>query len=213
MASLVLLHGAVTGPAVWDRVMPLLQAALPDASVRALERPRTGSLATELDWLAAEMAGGEPPWVVGMSGGATLGLALAATAVPLAGAILHEPAVGSLAPGLLASVAAAFKQKGAVGLGRTLYGPSWRPAMAAGAATDRAAAELAMFRSFEPAPVQPSAGRVVVTVGAASPQARKDAANALVPLGCEVRVLADAHHFVAHDHPAQLADLVASLLA
>lgn len=210
MARLVLVHGAVTGVAVWDPVLPHLAAALPEYDVLVPERPRSGSMAREVDWLASVAVG---CWVVGLSGGATLGLALAASDVPLAGAVLHEPAVGSLAPGLLGPVATAFATSGAAGLGAALYGPSWRPAMCPPEAAAAAGEELAMFRSFEPAPVSPAAGRVVVTYGGASPAARRTAAEALVPLGCEVRPVPGVAHFAPHDHPEAFAAAVLSVLS
>ena len=60
---------------------------------------------TEVDVLIAPVAGA---LVVGVSGGATLGLELAARGVGFRAAVLHEPAVGSLLPGLLDGVAAAY---------------------------------------------------------------------------------------------------------
>lgn len=195
---LVLLHGTVTGPSAWDPLLPYLHGF----DVVAPERPRTGSLAAELGWLATFAEGA---WLVGMSGGATLGLAAVASDLPLAGAILHEPAVGSLQPGLLAPVAQAFERDGVAGLGRTLYGASWSLDLCPPAAAEAAAAELAMFRGFEPAPSRPSAGPVTVTYGALSPPARASAASALVPLGYHIVALPGAGHFVAHDHPVVLA--------
>src|SRR4051794_8928632 len=111
MTRVVLLHGAATTAHIWDRVVPLLTAY----EVVALERPRTGDLTREVAWLRPRVAGS---WLVGMSGGATLGLALLAAGAPLAGAILHEPAVGSLAPELLVPAAAAFERGGTTEFGR-----------------------------------------------------------------------------------------------
>lgn len=206
MTTLVLVHGAVTDASVWDRMLPQLRLSLPEYDVLAPDRPRTGSLDRELAWLASLAAGS---WVVGMSGGATLGLALATTSTPLTGAILHEPAVGSLAPELLAPVAAAFQHSGIAGLGRTLYGDSWTDELSGNVDHPTAAAELEMFRGFEPAPV---AGRVVVTYGAASPAGRRAAAEALLGYGCEVRPVPGASHFAAHDHPQAFADIVTSVV-
>ena len=62
MARVVLVHGAATSAAVWDRLVPLL----PDHDVVAVTRPRTGDLDRELAWLAPQV---EDAWVVGMSGG------------------------------------------------------------------------------------------------------------------------------------------------
>lgn len=209
MPSVVLVHGAVTDARIWDRTLPLLRTALPAWDVLAVDRPRSGSLDREVGWLASVAAGS---WVVGMSGGATLGLALAATPTPLAGAVLHEPAVGGLSPELLAPVAASFRSGGVVGLGRTLYGESWTPDLSGGVDAVAAAAELEMFRSFEPARIARSAGRVVITYGDTSPSVRRTAAEALIPFGCDVLPVLGASHFVAHDHPHAFSDLVASVV-
>jgi pimeloyl-ACP methyl ester carboxylesterase len=205
MTRLVLVHGAVTGPSVWDPLLPLLQ----EYDVLTPERPRTGSLSSELAWLASVAA---DAWVVGLSGGATLGLALAASGVPLAGAVLHEPAVGSLMPSLLTPVAAAFATAGAAGLGSRLYGPSWSPELCPPAAAAATGAELAMFRSVEPTRVAPAAGRVVVTYGADSPAARRTAAEVLLPLGCSVRTIPGATHFAPYDAPAAFAAALADVI-
>jgi pimeloyl-ACP methyl ester carboxylesterase len=173
----------------------------------APDRPRTGSLDAEVAWLGSVAAGS---WLVGMSGGATLGLALAATSTPLAGAILHEPAIGSLAPELLAPVAAAFRASGVTGLGQTLYGESWTAQLSGDVDDATAAAELEMFRGFEPAPVT---GRVVVTYGEGSPEVRRAAAEALRAYGCEIMPVPGAAHFAAHDHPQAFADLVATVVS
>jgi pimeloyl-ACP methyl ester carboxylesterase len=205
MPRLVLVHGAATTSRMWDRVLPIL-AARPGFAVTALERPRTGDLDREVAALAPLVEGA---WLVGVSGGATLGLAVASAGVPLAGAMLHEPAVGSLEPGLLVPVAAAFAEDGTAGLGRALYGASWDLRMAGAVRDADTAAELAMFRSFEPAPLPSSAGRVVVTVGGRSPGIRHRSVTALaVAVGCEVEVIHQASHFAPHDSPAAFAAAV-----
>ena len=150
--------------------------------------------------------------VVGVSGGATLGLALASTSSHLAGAVLHEPAVGSLAPGLLDHVVAGWTTGGATGFGRALYGPTWEPSMAP-TDPEAVARDLAMFRRFEPRPLVEGNGRVLVTVGQDSPPVRHTAAAALHErFGMEVAVLPDSGHFVQHDNPAALAAAVRSVL-
>jgi pimeloyl-ACP methyl ester carboxylesterase len=209
MSRLVLVHGAATTSRMWDRVRPLL-AARPGYAVTALERPRTGDLGQEIATLAPAVEGA---WLVGVSGGATLGLALAAAGVPLAGAMLHELAVGSLEPDLLVAVAAAFTADGTAGLGRALYGTSWDPTMAGAVRDADTAAELAMFRSFEPAPLPPSAGRVVVTVGGLSPRIRHRSVAALgAAVGCEVHTIDEASHFAPHDAPAAFAAAVTRVM-
>jgi len=208
MPRVVLIHGTATTAGIWDPVLVLL-AALPTYEVEAVERPRTGDLDLEVQALAPLVAGA---WVVGMSGGATLGLALAMSGTPLAGAVLHEPAAGRLVPDLLTPAADAFARSGTDGLGRALYGPNWNPTMAGSVTDDVTAAELAMFRSFEPGPLPTTCGQVVITHGAISPAIRRRAAKALQRVtDCEVRELADSGHLAAHDNPGGLANLVRSL--
>lgn len=205
MTRVLLVHGAATTARVWD----LLRPWLPDVELVVPDRPSSGDLATELAALAPAARGSV---VVGVSGGATLGLALACASSHLAGAVLHEPAVGSLAPGLLDHVVAGWTSGGVPGFGSALYGPSWEPTMAPPdpSAVSR---DLAMFRRFEPAPLVEGNGRVVVTVGALSPPQRHTAAAALHDrLGVEVEVLPDSGHFVQHDNPAALAAAVRSVL-
>jgi pimeloyl-ACP methyl ester carboxylesterase len=201
----VLVHGTATSPVVWDRLTPLLHGY----DVSAPERPRTGDLQAESAWLADRARGA---WVVGMSGGATLGLELVRNGTPLAGAILHEPAVGSLYPDLLAPVTEAFTTGRTPRLARALYGDSWRPNMGE---TDDAttARELAMFRGFEPGPASPAAGTVVITYGAASPEPRHTAARALADqFGYATRALPDAAHFVAWNNPTAFADTIRDVI-
>lgn len=194
----VLVHGTATSPTVWDRVIPLLEGY----DVSAPERPRTGDLAAEAAWLADRAHGA---WLVGISGGATLGLELVRNGTPLAGAVLHEPAVGSLHPDLLAHVAEAFALQGTPGLARALYGDSWQSEMIASddATTAR---ELDMFRGFEPGPPSAVCGKVVVTYGAVSPVARHRAARTLTArFGYHTRALPGTSHFAAWDHPTTFA--------
>lgn len=205
---LLLLHGVATTGAVWQPVLDAL-GALDGFDVSAPDRPACGDLRAELDWLAPLA---RDAFVVGFSGGATLGLALAASDVRLAGALLHEPAVGSLVPGLLAPVAAAYARDGYAGFGSALYGPGWRTDMALddGASVAR---ELPMFRAFEPAGATPGQGRVVVSVGALSPRPRQDAAHALRDrLGYETIELAASSHFAVQDNPQDFASLIREFL-
>lgn len=210
MTRVVLLHGAATTARVWDAVAVLLTAADTGYDVVAPERPRTGDLARELAWLGPYV---EDAWVVGMSGGATLGLALAAAGAPIAGAILHEPAAGSLVPHLLTPAAEAFARGGTAEFGATLYGPSWRPAMAVGVDDAVTARELAMFRAVEPGPPVPPAGPVLVTYGAQSPPVRRTAAEALRDTcGYPIRELPATGHFAAVDAPRAIATVVGEIV-
>lgn len=200
----LLVHGAATTHAVWSRVTALLEAD-GDVEVAAPDRPSSGDLRTELDALAEAARGAV---VVGVSGGATLGLALLASDVHVAGAVLHEPAVGSMVSDLLDHVVAGYAADGVPGFGRALYGPGWSPTMAP-ADPGAVARDLAMFRRFEPAAPQAGQGPAVVTVGGSSPPVRHAAARALHErLGLEVLTLTGCGHFVHWDHPEALVAVV-----
>jgi pimeloyl-ACP methyl ester carboxylesterase len=201
----LLIHGAATTSRIWDQVREVL-AHHPDLHVSAPERACSGSLAQETADLRPGSAGAV---VVGVSGGATLGLALVAAGAPLRAAILHEPAVGSLGPGLLDQVVAAYAADGVAGFGSTLYGPSWRLADAP-ADPDCVRRDLGMFRQFEPGPAPRGwAGRVIITVGASSPDARYEAAQRLGErFGYEIVVLPGSGHAAHLDAPQELARLV-----
>lgn len=202
MPRIVLIHGAATTARIWDATLPFLSSH----DVHAPERPRTGDLERELASLAPLVDGA---WVVGMSGGATLGLALAARGVPIAGAVLHEPAVGSLAPELLTPAARAFATGGTDAFGSYLYGPTWEPAMAGDISVSTMAAELAMFRGVEPGPVKAPSGPVLVTYGARSPDVRRHAAEALRDAhGHQIRMLPGVGHFAAVEDPGTLARVI-----
>ena len=201
----VLIHGAATTASVWGRLMPLLE----DLEVTAVERPCSGDLATELRFLAPQTEGAV---VVGVGGGATLGLALASSGVRFAAALLHEPAVGSLAPGLLAPMAEAFASGGVEAFGARLYGASWSRSLAPLDDTV-VARELGMFRGFEPAAAATGQGRVLVTTGGDSPVVRHAAASALhAQLGYATQVLAGCGHFVHWDNPGVLASGIRLLI-
>lgn len=195
-SRLVALHGVATNADIWHELADLL----PEMEILAPQRPRSGDLEVELAALA-DLA--EGAWVVGLSGGATLGLELAAR-VPLAGALLHEPAVGSLRPGLLAPVRAAFDRGGSSAFAHELYGPTWvRPADLDDAVTAR---ELAMFSAFEPSAPLADQGPVLSTYGALSPAVRREAAEALHRgTGIAIEELPGTGHDVVHQNLAGLA--------
>lgn len=199
----VLIHGAATTSRVWRRVRPLL----PGFEVVVPDRPCSGDLRTEVDALRPHCAGA---LVVGVSGGATLGLALAAAGVPMAAALLHEPAVGSLLPGLLDSVRQAYSAGGVGAFARALYGPAWTDAEAP-ADPAAVARDLAMFAAFEPAAPAPamSAGQVIITVGEWSPPIRHDSVRRLAGrFGYPAWVIPGAGHAVHLTHPEELTALI-----
>jgi pimeloyl-ACP methyl ester carboxylesterase len=201
----LLVHGTATTARIWAPV----RAALGAARVATPDRPSTGRLGEEVGALWP-YAG---PGVVlgGVSGGATLGLALVAAGAPLAAAVLHEPAVGSLLPGLLAPVAAAWAEGGVAAFGRTLYGPAW--AVSDGPADPGAVErDLAMFLEFEPAPPAATMTQVIVTVGEESPPVRHRAADLLRErFGFAVAVIPGAAHAVYREQPERFAGFLRSV--
>src|SRR4051794_8735239 len=195
---IVLVHGAATTSAVWRGVA----AALAGYEVVMPDRPCTGELELELDYLAALCDGAV---VGGISGGATLGLALASRGVPIRAAVLHEPAAGSLVPGLLTPMAAAYASGGVDAFGTTLYGSNWSLADAP-ADLEAVARDLAMFRGFEPSPPAPDAGPVLLTVGGDSPPTRHEVHAALTSaLSVPGRTIGGVTHAVHLDAPEAFA--------
>lgn len=200
--SVVLIHGVATDSRVWAATVAALGPAV---EVHVPDRPQSGDMDTEIAALAPLCEGA---WVVGVSGGATLGLEMAARGVGFAGALLHEPAAGSLAPGLLDDIARAFEREGVAGFGRTLYGPRWSPELTV-SARETVARELAMFRVFEPRPVGALADRITLTVGQRSSPARHRSVRDLgATLGLAHRVLPGTGHAAHLEIPAQLAQWV-----
>jgi hypothetical protein len=200
----VLIHGAATTSRVWRQVVPLLDGF----EVLCPDRPCRGDLAIEVGTLAPIC---REAVLAGVSGGATLGLALAAAGVPFAAALLHEPAVGSLLPGLLEPFRAAYADGGPDAFGAALYGPAWTSAEAPDdpAAVGR---DLAMFRGFEPAAPAPGAGAVVVTVGECSPPVRHESVRRLsARFGLPTEVLPGAGHAVHLEQPEAFAAAVRRL--
>jgi pimeloyl-ACP methyl ester carboxylesterase len=198
---IVLVHGAATTSQIWAGVV----AALPGLEVLTPDRPSSGDLETELDFLAGLCEGAV---VGGVSGGATLGLALAARGVGFHCAVLHEPAAGSLVPGLLDAVAAAYTGGGVTGFARTLYGPLWSPAD--GPSDEGAVArDLAMFRGYEPAAPADGAGPVLLTVGGDSPQVRQQVQETLTAkFGVPGRTIVGVRHAVHLEDPEAFALLL-----
>ena len=88
--------------------------------------------------------------------------------MPLAGAVLHEPAAGSLVPGLLDPVTRAYAEGGVPGFAGALYGPAWTPELAP-PDPDAVLRDLTMFRGFEPALATVDTRHAVTTVGSCHP--------------------------------------------
>ena len=203
--TIVLVHGAATTSAVWSRVLPLLDGL----RVLTPERPCSGDLADELAFLRPECEGS---LVVGVGGGATLGLAMLAAGWELSGALLHEPAAGSLVPHLLDGVATAYSERGIPGFGRALYGSSWQPGMAPSDA-EAVRRDFTMFRAFEPRAPLSSIEHVMTTVGQHSDPRRFEVADALqTRFGLRQRILAGCSHAVHLEAPTILTAEVHGLL-
>ena len=204
----VLIHGAATDSRVWDEPARALRAAGND--VLAPDRPQSGDLDTEVAFLAPMCV---DAMVVGVSGGATLGLEVAARGIRLRGALLHEPAAGSLAPGLLSHVAEGLERDGVRGFGKALYGDGRNTSFTrATEATVRR--EFAMFGAFEPAPLSVAPQSISITVGSASPPSRFASTQALAAfLGARWSVLDGTGHAAHLDNaltPAAIERLTGS---
>lgn len=208
-SRIVLLHGAATTGEVWSEVASWLRTAAPGVEIVSPTRPSTGSLEAELAWLTPTTEGA---LLVGVSGGATLALALAASECPFAAAIAHEPAVGSLVPELLEPMVAALHAGGPRAFGAALYGEAWDEGMLGD--PDAVARDLEMFRSFEPAAPRDGQGPVLVTYGADSPALRELAARRLGAVyGYPIASIPGARHFLQRESPAAIAELALGMLA
>lgn len=201
MADVVLVHGAATTAAIWDAVVD----ELPGVDVLAPDRPGTGDLALETKWLESLSSGAV---VFGLSGGATLVLELAARGAAATTLIAHEPAAGSRSPELFPPLAAALAADGVDGFGSALYGPLW--SRAPGLTDEQVARDLAMFRTFEPAP--PLHPRTLITTGEHSPPLRHDIAARLGEMGYASRALPGSSHFAAAQAPAAVAAVIRDAL-
>jgi len=203
---IVLVHGVATTSRVWRDVAPLLPG-----EVVAVDRPASGDLDVEVAHLAALCSGAV---VVGVSGGATLGYEIVSRGVPVAAAVLHEPAAGSLAPGLLTHVDQAFTANGRVeDFGAALYGPRWSVSES-DADSSMVAAEFAMFRAFEPASLGDAAGRVLLTTGSLSPVARRNSVERLSDYsGAPTAVVTGCSHAAHLEAPEAFAMLISDMVA
>ena len=204
-SKVLLIHGAATTARIWAGVRQFL----PRVSVLAPQRPCSGDLATELAALRPLTAGA---LVMGVGGGATLALALAAEPSAATGFLLHEPAVGSLVPGLLAPLGEALRSGGVTAFGAVLYGKSWQPEMAP--STEAVIRDFEMFRAFEPPLPDPGHRVVFTTVGEYSPPIRLQAAQELTrQRGIAHFVLPRCAHSIHLDHPHFTARLIMEALA
>lgn len=204
----LLIHGAATTSHVWRKVRPFLQEA--DLEVYAPDRPCSGDMETEINFLS-DLAQGT--LIVGISGGATLGWELISRTGDPAGALLHEPAAGSLYPGLLKGPIQALEEKGPGSFGRALYGASWSEEEL-GEETETVTREVAMFSHFDPRPPHPQSGPVLLTVGECSPSPRHAVDSAYRRrFGTNSSILPMSSHAVHLDNPHVFAHAIITLAA
>lgn len=224
----VLVHGVGFGP---DSVAPLADA-LRRHGVRVLVAERRGYGARAGTPPAADVTahvgdvvalldehGVERATVAGMSGGATVALAMAiARPDRLVAAVAHEPAVGALVPELGALVRGALVSGGGAGLVRALagartwdaLGPGERAAVLARAALVERDAPA--FLAFDPRLDEAVGERLVCTVGALSPPLRHEVAAALAArTGARVLTVPGCGHLPQFDAPRAFADTILAL--
>jgi pimeloyl-ACP methyl ester carboxylesterase len=164
--------------------------------------------------------------VAGVSGGATITIALAMAAPErIVAAIAHEPALGPRAPGvhgLLGVAAGALAQsadpaEAAASFARVLAGPTWGrlSAQQRERVTSRAeiiAREVPHFIAFAPSAADVRglrAVRLVTSVGGLSPAQRHDAAAMLADHAqAEIAGVPGVAHLVQIDAPVEFARLV-----
>ncbi len=236
----LLVHGVAFGPSAFARTA---EALAPHARVLVVHRRGYGRSAAWpgggrpedhaedllglLDHLGIERVS-----ALGVSGGATI-LAAFAMAHPerCASVVLHEPALGPLAPGVHAfcsrlarsASAAASPAVGADLVAATLAGPgTWGALGTGGRAEARRCApvvrqEMALHAHFAPSANEISAMRatvVIAAVGAHSGAERREAAGVLVRLAGAVTVLVPGAGNQPHiENPLALATLVRTQVA
>ncbi|MGQ0431205.1 MAG: alpha/beta fold hydrolase [Microthrixaceae bacterium] len=227
--DIVLLHGVGVGPGAFAALAERLAV---DHRVLIMERPGSRDHVVSLAAQAASVAetmvvvGCHGAVVVGVSGGATLALALAIDHPEVVGAlVVHEPLIGEHAPALHARFAAAAcraagSDEEALDVVRAVLGPgTWgrldaeaRSLLATGASWCRA--EIPLFAAFAPTADELASLRrfeVLTTVGAESDADRHVVADALRDLaGAVVAVVPGAGNAVQIDAPAAFAAAIRS---
>jgi pimeloyl-ACP methyl ester carboxylesterase len=239
--AVVLVHGVGIGAWSFDELAAALAAdhrvLVPHRrgygpTEGPVEVPESASVDEQVDDLLALVAcrGIGAATFVGVSGGATLvlALAMAAPAVVLA-AVVHEPVIGPLAPelhGLLRTAAARLASAGPGSAGpeavlEFLTGLVGAERMAAlpppalAAVLKRSAvvrAEVPEFIAFAPAPTDLARladVALVATVGSLSPEPRRQVAATLgLRAGARVEVLDGVRHLPQLEAPAEFEKLI-----
>jgi pimeloyl-ACP methyl ester carboxylesterase len=224
--TVVLVHGVGVGPWSYEALARDLAAhhRVVIAHRRGYGRsgalPPSSSLEAQVDDLL-ELADG-PAAFIGVSGGATLTLALAlAHPEAVSAAVVHEPVIGPLAPELHAELQTAAARlssstgaDGAVEFVRALVGPQTWAGLGRAAVADVVARadvvrhEIPQFLAFSPTSAELGVlarVRLVSTVGAGSRRSRHLAAAAVgACAGGLPRVLPGVGHLAQIDAPAAL---------
>lgn len=225
--GVVLLHGVGVGPGSFA---PVADALIDRHRVVVVHRPGAPGEAADLGAHADQIAAviearlGTGARLVGVSGGATLGLVLALRHPDLCGSyVLHEPLLGRLAPALhhrfQAAAATATDDDAALAVVIAVMGPDTWAALgpdgqaAARRQSTRWREEIAMFASFDPTPeaLRGIARPVLTTVGGRSGPERVAAAEVLAELaGATVRTVPGAGNAAQLDAPRAFAELIAA---
>lgn len=224
----MIVHGVGFGP---DSVEPLARSLRTGGrAVLVLERRGYGSradlapaasVADHVEDVVALLdgAGIARAVVAGMSGGATVALAMAISRPDrLVCAMAHEPAVGALVPELGQLVRGALARGGGAELARALAGPAtWADLPAEVRTTVEARAALIegdapAFLAFDPQ-LDPAVGpRLLCTVGARSPLLRHRVATALAArTGASIHTVEGCGHLPQFDAPLAFADTIRAL--
>lgn len=225
--DIVLLHGVGVGP---DSFLATARHLATDHRVLVPARPGSATGAVALEAQADAVAttilehGAGGARVVGVSGGATLGLVLALRHRAVIGSlVLHEPLLGRLVPALHERFLAAARQAGLgddsalevvrLVLGATTWarmGDEERAAVEAEA--PRARHEVAVFAAFDPTVDQISSLTglpLLVTVGSESRPERYEVVDVLRRLaGAEHALVEGAGNAAQLDVPLAFADLI-----
>lgn len=190
-------------------------------------RPAPGGLADQIDDLARLIDEVGSAWVIGLSGGATLALALGIDPPPgLIGIVTHEPLVGPLVPDLDARVRAGAASIAEVGVDAVepflfgLYGhdswcrlppefDEWRQRHHAAAA-----AEIPSFADFAPdlSDLQAMTIPHCTTVGARSGPERHRVAALLAEAGATAVTIPECGHLALVDAPETFATAIAEFV-
>lgn len=224
--AVLLLHGVGLDPRLFDPLLDMLSGpTLAPLRPPYADAGPPGSVSDQAVALAEVLATTTDVTVVGVSGGATIALALAALDPPgLAAVVAHEPLVGPLAPDLHATVAASAARlaasRGASGVAEflaRLVGPEAWAALPPDAIefarihADVVRAEVPTFATFAPDVDRLAGSRVpvLVTTGGRSHRRRHDAAAALAGAApIRTDTVAEAGHLVHVDQPARFAALI-----